>query len=298
MFNAAIELTVPILLAAMGGYITEKSGVLNISLEGLIIGGAFFTVIGIDFTGSLYGGILCGILSGIVFSGLFSFFALYLHANIFIIGLGINILTPGLAVILTRIIYGAEGDIRISGGPLLPFIDIPWIESIPFLGPVISGHTLFVLVAIILVVALHVFMYRTHAGLLIRAVKNSGRLIRSRGVEPRVIKLGAILASGFFASLAGVYLALRLSAFVPGISSGRGWIALVAVFLGYRNPFGILGASFLFALADSFANYLQGVFKGPSDIILAIPFVVTAIGMILFSIVSTRNMQQNQRRRT
>jgi simple sugar transport system permease protein len=125
-----------------------------------------------------------------------------------------------------------------------------------------------------------VIIRRTPFGMRLRATGSNPKAVAALGLKPERYKLAAILMSGAACGLAGSYLSLNLSAYVPNISSGRGWIALVAIYLGGRKPRGILGACFVFALAESYSNYAQGLFKVPSEFILAIPYAATLVALV------------------
>jgi general nucleoside transport system permease protein len=281
----AVEIMAPFLLAGIGGLFTELSGMLNIALEGLILTGAFFSVVFAAATGNLFLGILLGILCAMLLSALFGAITIYLRANVFITGLATNLFASGFTIVLAYQIYKTKGVIQFPNIPPLPAFTVPdFIQRIPFLGDILFGHNIIVYLGWLIVVIAAVVIYRTPFGMHLRGTGMNEQTIVSLGLNPKRYQLSAILISGFTCGLAGAMLTLRLSAFVPNISSGRGWIALVAIYLGNRNPAGIFIAAFVFGLAESFSNYAQGAIKIPVDFILAIPYVVTVVAMILYAI--------------
>ena len=281
----AVEIMTPFLLAAIGGLFTELSGMLNIALEGLILAGAFFSVVFAAATGSLLLGILLGILCAMLLSALFGAITIYLRANVFITGLATNLFASGFTIVLAYQIFKTKGVIQFPNIPKLPVLSVPaFLQRIPFVGDVLFGHNVIVYITWLIVVVAAVVIYRTPFGMHLRGTGMNEQTIVSLGLSPRRYQISGILISGFTCGLAGSMLTIQLAAFVPEISAGRGWIALVAIYLGNRTPLGIFIASFVFGLAESFSNYAQGAIKLPVDFILAFPYVVTVAAMILYAI--------------
>ena len=281
----AVEIMTPFLLAAIGGLFTELAGMLNIALEGLILAGAFFSVVFAAATGNLYLGMLLGILCAMLLSLLFGLTTIHLKANVFITGLATNLFASGFTVVLAFQLFKTKGVIQFPNIPKLPVLSVPdSLQRIPFVGDILFGHNIIVYVTWLMVVAAAVVIYRTPFGMHLRGTGLSRQTIVSLGLNPNRYQLTGILISGFTCGLAGSMLAIKLAAFVPEISAGRGWIALVAIYLGNRTPAGIFVASFVFGLAESFSNYAQGAIKIPVDFILAFPYLITVAAMILYSI--------------
>jgi general nucleoside transport system permease protein len=284
VFNA-VEIMTPFLLAGIGGLFTELSGMLNIALEGLILTGAFFSVIFAAATGNLFLGILIGSLFAMLLAAIFGVITIYLRANVFITGLATNLFAAGFTIVLANQIFGTKGVIQFPKIPPMPVLAVPaFLQHIPVLGDLFFGHTILVYLTWLIVLIAAVVIYRTPYGMHLRGTGINEQTIVSLGLSPRRYQLSSILISGFTCGLAGAMLTIRLAAFVPNISSGRGWIALVAIYLGNRSPVGIAIASFIFGLAESFSNYAQGAIKIPVDFILAFPYVVTVVAMILYAI--------------
>ena len=284
IIHNSISIMTPFLLAAIGGLFTELTGMLNIALEGLMLIGAFFSVIFAAFTGSLLLGILLGILASMLVALVFGIISLYLKANIFISGLATNLLASGLTIVLSYQIFGNKGVIRFENISRLPVLSIPLIQRVPLVGDIFIGHNVLVYLSWICVVAAAVVIYRTPFGLRIRATGLGPSTVVSLGLNPTGYQLKAILISGFTCGLAGAVLTLKLGAFVPNITAGRGWIALVAIYLGNKTPLGVVIASFIFGLAEALSNYAQGAINIPADFVLAFPYIITVVAMIVYSI--------------
>ena len=278
----AIAAMTPLLFAALGGLFTELTGMLNIALEGLIALGAFFGIIGASVTGNLAAGVAVGMIASMAAALLYGEITLRLKANEFITGLATNLLAAGLTVVLSQQLFNTKGVVPFEL-PHLPVITVA-LAGIPVLGPAIFGQNVLTQLSWLTAFLSWVLIRRTPFGMRLRATGSNPKAVVALGLKPTRYRLAAILLSGAACGLAGSYLSLNLSAYVPNISSGRGWIALVAIYLGGRKATGILGACFVFALAESYSNYAQGVFRMPSDFILAIPYAATLIALVVGSI--------------
>lgn len=265
MIISILEAATPILLAALGGLLTERAGVLNIALEGMILTGAFWAVVAVSTTGNPVWGVGAGVLAGVVVGALFVVLALSLGANIFIVGLGLNLLSLGLNQVASTWIFGTSGVLQLDAG-------------LPFLGP-----SLFTYVAWLLVPAMAILLRHHPAGLRIRVAGSAPELLRARGIPPERPRALALLISGALSGLAGAGLALRLGAYLPGISGGRGWIALVVIFLGYRRPVGVLLATLAFALAESLAIRAQGLAAVSPTLLLSLPYLMVFVALVVYA---------------
>jgi simple sugar transport system permease protein len=283
LVHNAVGIMTPFLLAATGGLYTELAGMLNIALEGLMLVGAFFAVVFAGLTGSLALGVALGIASSMLAALLFGLVTLKLKANVFIAGLATNLLASGLTVVLAFQLFKNKGVVRFELGSL-PVLSVPALQGVPLLGGLLLGHNLLVYVSWAIVLASVVVIYRTPFGLRLRGTGLNAPTMSSLGLRPQAYQLAGILISGFTCGLAGAWMTLNLAAFVPNITSGRGWIALVAIYLGNKTPVGIVVASFVFGLSEAFSNYAQGALKVPADFILAFPYFITVLAMILYSI--------------
>jgi simple sugar transport system permease protein len=285
LVHSAVDIMTPFLLAGIGGLFTELAGMLNIALEGLILTGAFFSIVFAAVTGSLLLGILLGILCAMALAGLFGAVTLYMRANVFITGLATNLFASGFTVVLAFQLFKTKGVIQFPGIPKLPALVVPpLLQKIPVVGDVLFGHNVIIYVTWAIVLLSALVIYGTPFGLRLRGTGLNAATIVSLGLNPRRYQLAGILISGLTCGLAGAMLTMELGAFVPEISSGRGWIALVAIYLGNKTPWGIFIASFVFGIAESISNYAQGSVRIPVEFILALPYVFTVAAMIVYSI--------------
>ncbi len=283
VIHNSVSIMTPFLLAAVGGLLTELAGILNIALEGLMLTGAFFSVIFTAATGSLALGILAGIMLTVVLSLLFGLVTLYMKANVFITGLATNLFATGLTTVLSFHIFGTKGVLTFSNLPDLPVLNIPELHGIPVIGDLLLGHNILVYLGWLSVLVSYLLIYKTPYGFRLRAAGSNPHAMQALGLNPVHYRMSAILISGLTCALAGAVLTLKIGAYVPNITAGRGWIALVVIYLGGKTPIGILGAAFVFGLAESFSNYAQGFIHIPADFILAFPYIITVIAMVLVS---------------
>jgi simple sugar transport system permease protein len=275
----------PLVFAGIGGLFTELSGTLNIALEGLLLTGAFAAAAGAYYTGSLAVGILAGVLSSLLLSCLLGAVIIKLRSNVFIAGLAVNLLAGGLSVVLSFHLFGKRGVVTIPNLPPLPTLHI---TSLPFLSGLVSDHNPYVYASLVTLALGWVILYRTPFGFRLRSCDGHADALVSLGLNPDRYRFAAYLISGLCCGIGGSFLSLRLGAFVPNISAGKGWIALVVIFLGNRKPLGLLGAALIFGLAEAFSNYAQGIFRAGADFILAIPNIFTLLAMIGISVYTGR----------
>jgi ABC-type uncharacterized transport system permease subunit len=272
IYNATY-LMVPILFAALGGLFSERAGNLNIGLEGLILLGAFMGIVGTYLTGSILVGMLFGSAAGSILALVYSVACLELRSNIFIAGLAINLLAAGLVPYLSQLIFGTKGVVQLTE---------------PATIPAVLGVSVTVFLAVAVTAVVHYVLGHTRFGIRIRAVGEDPAILESRGLQPRAYQRMAMILSGTFAGFAGAEMALRLGVYVPNISAGRGWIALVAIFLGVKRPFGVLAAATLFAVLDALSGAAQGLLTIPGTLLLGLPHALTLVAMVIYSAVSRR----------
>ena len=279
---SAIVIMTPLLFAATGGLFTELSGKLNIALEGQLLIACFFAIFAAYYTGSIAAGIAAAVLASVVLAAIIAFASLNLGSNVFIAGLAANLLAGGLTIVLSQRFFNTRGVVSIRPAPVLPVIDIPFVKDIPIVGEILSGHTAYVYVSWVLLLFVWIAVYKTPFGYRLRACGKHSQALVSLGIKPGVYHWTAFLLSGFFCGIGGSLLSLRIGGFVPNMTAGRGWIALVVIFLGMRRPLGILLAAFVFGFAESLSNYAQS-FALPPALVLAIPYVLTFFAIVFVS---------------
>jgi len=293
VLHSAVTIMTPLLFAATGGLFPELAGMLNIALEGLLLAGAFAAIAAVYYTGSFAAGLIAAVFVSMTLSALLAFTTLNLRSNVFITGLAANLLAGGLTVVLSQHFFTtrgvvaldsvALGSVALGNAARLPLFTIPFINAIPVIGALFSGHSAYVYAGWLLLVASWLAIYKTPFGYRLRACDKHSAALASLGIRPDVYRWAGFLVSGFFCGIGGSFLSLNLGAFVPNMTAGKGWIALVVIFLGARKPLGILAAAFIFGLAESFSNYAQGLLRIPADFILAMPYLLTLLAMILVS---------------
>jgi ABC-type uncharacterized transport system permease subunit len=277
---AAIRSSAPILYPALGGIFSERSGVLNIGLEGMMLISAFTAVVGSYFTGNPWIGVLCGIAGGLLAALIHAFMCINLRADQAIVGTGINILGQGLPNFLLLKIWGQQG---IS--PVVPRISdwrIPFIADLPIIGPILGSQSPLVYLALVLVPVSWYILFRTPFGLRLRSVGENPRAAETVGISVYKMRYSGVLISGLMASLGGAFLSVSyLAQFVNLMTAGRGFIGLAAMIFGRWNPFGALFACLLFGFADSLQASAQaaGVLI-PPQFLLMLPYVLTIVALV------------------
>lgn len=279
-----IRVATPILWAALGASICEKSGVVNLGLEGIMLIAALFGVIGSAFGGGLFWGIAAGVLSAVVVSVLFAYFHLILKANSVLCGTAINTIAAGLTVFVLQLLTGEKGSSSSLNSFQFPTLNIPIVENIPVLGRILSGHNILTYMGLLMVLFIHLFFYRTPIGLRIRAVGETPRAAESVGINVVRIRLLAILLCGIMAGFGGMYLSMGyLPMFTRDMVAGRGFIALAANAMGQSTPVGVLVSSLLFSFFDGLSNILQ-MLRIPAEFIQMLPYAATILFLTLYSI--------------
>ena len=279
----AIILTVlaastPLLIAATGELVTERSGVLNLGVEGMMIVGAACGFAGAWLTGSIIVGALCGIAAGTLTSLIFAAMTLGLAVNQVATGLALTILGIGLSGLIGA---GFVGE-RITPAAHL---DVPLLTRIPLIGRVVFGEDAFVYLSLALIVGVWWFLYRTRPGLILRACGDNHASAHALGYPVLRIRTFAVMFGGACAGLAGAYLPLAYTPFfIPGMTAGRGWIALALVVFSSWQPGRLVAGAYLFGAVTILQLHAQGAGIGiPSQFMSALPYLATVIVLILLS---------------
>jgi len=265
------DLLTPLLVAALGALWSERAGVLNIALEGQMLGGALAAVLTYHFTGNLALALGVSVAFGAVTGLVLAWGTLDLGADPFIAALGLNLLLPALAGWVSFSLFGNLGVIRLTSGA----------------APLVFGVPAFFLVALGLTLATQALLFHTPWGLRLRAAATAP-LVASRGLVPRGYQRQGLALSGALGALGGAFLGLTLGAFVPGISAGKGWIALVALYLGMRRPWTVLAACLVLSWTEQASNLLQAVRSLPSGLVLGLPSLLTMVVFVATSAAQKR----------
>jgi simple sugar transport system permease protein len=282
VFAAAVRMSAPIVLAALGELYAERSGVINLGCEGMMLIGSFA---GYAFTlssGSNLTGIVFGGLAGGLFGLLMAFLCITLRTDQVVNGVAITILGIGLSAFLFREAFG-EG-VRASATKLAT-IPIPLLSQIPIIGPIFFTHHVMVYAAFVSAVLLGIVLFRTTWGLRIRAVGENPAAADSLGVSVILARYACLIFAGTMAGIGGATLVLgELGVFSYGVTSGRGWIAVVLVIFSTWNPYKLLGAALLFSGTDALQLRFQGLGVGiPPQFLLMLPYVTALILLIVLA---------------
>ena len=279
---STIRGTTPILLAALGEAYAERSGLLNLGIEGMMIAGAFSSFVVALKMNSLSGGFICAAAVGLTLALVFGILTVTLRVNQIVVGLGLTIFAGSMCSFLHRVIFGNQFPILFGAGGTS---EIPFLSRIPVIGQALFNQHWMVYLTFLLVPVMYLLMYKTGFGLRVRAVGEAPRAADACGVSVYRTRFYAILLGGFLASLGGAFLALGdLAFFVPDMIMGRGYIAIVVVMLGKWNPAKVCfgGLLFGFALALTSALQVAGINLSP-DFILMTPYVVVIVTLVLFA---------------
>jgi general nucleoside transport system permease protein len=275
---SVLAASTPLLLAATGELVTERSGVLNLGVEGMMIVGAACGFGGAWLSGSIIVGALCGIIAGTLMSLIFALMTLGLAVNQVATGLALTILGVGLSGLIGA---GFVGE-RITPAPHL---NIPGLTDIPVLGRILFGEDGFVYLSIALIMAVSRFLYQTRAGLILRACGDNHISAHALGYGVLRIRTLAVMFGGACAGLAGAYLPLAYTPFfIPGMTAGRGWIALALVVFASWRPGRLVIGAYLFGTVTILQLHAQGWGIGiPSQFMSALPYLATVIVLVLLS---------------
>lgn len=260
-FFQGLRISVPYALAALGGTLSERSGVVNLGLEGMLLVGAFAATLGAG-PGGVIGGALAGMAGGLLVAALYAWAVLKARADQIVAGVAVNLLAVGVTRVLLKLVYHSASN------------------SAPIPGLDTAGTAAFVVLAGLLALGAHAWVARTPGGLRLRAVGEHPEAADSLGVSVSRVRLAAVLASGLLTGLGGAWLALDNHGFVDRMTSGRGYIAIAAVILGRWTPLGAAAACLLFGFADAAQLALQTRLPGiPREIVQVLPYVVALVAL-------------------
>ncbi|HVL23027.1 MAG TPA: ABC transporter permease [Thermomicrobiales bacterium] len=266
LLTAVLRMATPLLFASLGGLTSERSGVMNIGLEGMMLTGAFFAVAGTWWTSSAWLGLLVGVLASAVAALIHAIWSITFRGDQIVVGTAINLIAAGLSAFLVQTIWGKAGA-------------SDRVETLPNIA---SGVNILVPIAFVLVPVVHFFLFRTKQGLHIQAAGENPQAAESVGIDVTRYRYVAVIASGIFAGLGGAFLSIGdLSYFTLDMTAGRGFIALAAVIFGGWSPLGALGATLLFGAAQAVQIQAQATpgFPISSDLLVALPYIVTLIAI-------------------
>ena len=275
---AMLRYATPLAFAAMGGIFSERSGVVNIGLEGMMLSGAFFGILGADKFNSWELGLLCAALSGAAFALIHAYFAIQLRADQIVGGTAINFLALGITGYLFVDIYGGEG--TPPDVPGIPSVHLSFLEDWTFIGPVLGNLNLMIWLALLTIVATWIVLFKTPVGLRIRAVGEHPRAADTVGISVYKTRYAAVVLSGILAALGGAYLSIGfVNSFNQNMTVGKGFIALAAVIFGNWRPWGAAAAALLFGFSTALAQRLPAYSESAAVLFQALPYVLTLIAV-------------------
>ena len=278
---AILRVTTPILLAALGVLISERAGVLNIGVEGMMLSGAFAGVVVSAATGSASLGFLAALIAGGLLGALLSFAVHVLKSDLILSGIALNMAAAAGTTLLLFMLTGDKGMSGSLSSKVLPHLTIPVIAGIPVLGTLLSGHHILTYAAFLAVPGVGLFLMRTPMGLRLRAVGENPESAAIAGINVRRVQIGALVTSGVFAGAAGAFLSMGyVSWFSQNMSAGRGFIALAAEVMGHGSASGTMFASLLLGLAEAASIALQGAGL-PSELMQTVPYLVPVIALVV-----------------
>jgi len=274
LFAASLRMATPIAFASLGGIFSERVGIINIGLEGMMLTSAFTGVATTYFSGNPWLGVLAAVLGGGLLGLFHALLTVKFVGNQIVSGTGINIFALGFTAYMSQVLWGSRGASESVQG--LEVISIPLLKDIPIIGQIIGTHTPLVYLMLIMTGVSYVVLFKTPIGLRIRAVGEHPAAADTAGIDVFKTKYLCVMVSGMLAGLGGAFLSLgHLNLFAWGMTGGRGFIAMAAMIFGKWMPFGAFGASFLFGFADALQMRLQALGLLPPQIILAIPYILT-----------------------
>ena len=278
LFAAMLRYATPLIFAAIGGMFSERSGVVNIGLEGMMLTGAFFGILAADKLDSWFLGLLLAIVSGGAMALLHAIWSVHLRADQIISGFAINFLALGLTGYLFIDIYGQEG--TPTDIPSIPAVHLSFIDGIPFFGDIFGNLNLMIWIALILIPLSWFVLFKTPLGLRVRAVGEHPRAADTVGIDVYAIRYGAVIASGMLAAAGGAFLSIGfVNSFNENMTAGRGFIALAAMIFGNWKPFGAAAACLLFGFSSALAQRLPEYSDSAAVLFQALPYVLTLIAV-------------------
>jgi general nucleoside transport system permease protein len=316
IFTAAFVATIirvatPLILPALGGLVSELAGVLNIALEGIMLGAAFTGVAVSAYApdwlpgwpGWIFPwlGVLAGIGVGLLLAWLIALFHLELGADLILTALAVNILAQGGTVFTMFALTGDKGSTSTLASPAIPNVVIPFVNQIPIVGQLLNaenltGYNAMTYAAFLLTFLVWLFLYRMPLGAHLRAVGENPEAAASVGINVKRVRYLALLISGFCAALGGLNLSMGyLTIFQTNMTAGRGFIALAVVYLGNRNPVGVLLAALFFGAASALGAQL-GTLNVPSQLIEIIPAVLTIAALVIYNLRRRAQLAANVRK--
>jgi ABC-type uncharacterized transport system permease subunit len=278
---ATIRIATPLLLAALGELVAERSGVYNMGLEGMMLMGAFTGYLAAYESGSLWMGVAAAGLTGALMALVFAVLVITLKVEQIVTGLAVNLLGAGLSTYWLRAAFA-----NAAQTPTIPFfsnVPIPGLSDIPVLGTILFDQKALTYLAFLMAPVIWFFLYRTRYGLIVRCAGDNPKALDVKGVRVAPVQYAAVVFGGLMAGLGGAFLSVGSAArFVPDMTNGRGWLAIIIVIAGLWRPYSILIATLVFSFLDALQLQIQGVgIAIPYQYLLMMPYVAAILALMI-----------------
>jgi general nucleoside transport system permease protein len=294
LLSSTVLLAMPTALAALGETVSERAGVLNLGLEGMMLAGAMSAFLGDYYTHSPVVGALSGVAAGVLVGALMAFLSVTLKTQQVINGIAIVLFVQGITAFLFEKLFGGSVQPTVAG---IPNLKIPLLGSIPGVGRVLFDQNALLYISVVIAVGLWLLLTRTRFGLSVRAVGESPQAADAVAVSVPRIRWLALLICGGMAGLGGTVLVIgNLNLFEPNVTAGRGWVAIALVIFGRWNPLFVFGGTFLFGFTDALQVQVRAVSGGtatavPYELFQALPYLVTLAVLVTATVVARRSAQ-------
>jgi general nucleoside transport system permease protein len=280
LWQATLQFGALLLLPALGAVISERSGVTNIGMEGMMLTGAYAGVMTTLATHNVLLGVIGAMVAGGLMALLHAIVSINFHANQIVSGIAINLGALGLTNYLLPIQTNGQGVAALANNLRLPTITWGPLARIPFFGPMLFQQNVIFYVAVLILIGTHLLLFRTNIGLRIRAVGEHPQAADTAGVNVRLLRYLCVITSGLFSGLAGAFLSLGIAGiFNPNMTAGRGFIALAAIIFGKYTPLGTAGACLIFGLGDALSTRLQDTGIS-ANLLSTLPYILTLIALV------------------
>ncbi|HZU00508.1 MAG TPA: ABC transporter permease [Ktedonobacteraceae bacterium] len=280
LWNATLQFAALLILPALGGVISERSGVVNIAMEGMMLTGAYAGVMAGLATHSVLGGVIGAIIAGGLMALVHAIVSINFKADQIVSGIAINIAALGLTNYLLFIQTGGQGVPHLSNALRLPTLSWGPLANIPFIGPVFFQQNVIFYVAILILLGMQFLLFRTNIGLRIRAVGEHPQAADTAGVNVRLVRYLCVISSGLLSGLAGAFLSMGIAGiFNSNMTAGTGFIALAAMIFGKYTPWGTAGACLVFGLGEALSSRLQDTGASP-NLLSTLPYLLTLIALV------------------
>jgi ABC-type uncharacterized transport system permease subunit len=280
LWTAALQFAALLLLPALGGVISERSGIVNIAMEGMMLTGAYAGVMTTLATHNVLIGVIGAIIAGGLMALLHAIISIHFKADQIVSGIAINIAALGLTNYLLLVQTNNQGVSSLANSLRLPLVNLGPLSHIPFLGPVLFQQNIIFYVALVVLIVTHLILFHTNVGLRIRAVGEHPHAADTAGINVRLIRYWCVIIGGFMSGLSGAFLSLGIAGiFNSNMTSGTGYIALAAMIFGKYKPIGAAGACIIFGLGEALSPRLQSTGISPY-LLSTLPYILTLIALV------------------